>query len=117
MRSLRKRAIAEWRGLPETGERPDNYKSVADLLKKVLPKLGLEDRLSEQQITEAWREIVGDFLAQHSLPVGLSGGILTIQVVQPSVRYELDRTWKSDILKKLQTRFGARIVKEVRFRI
>lgn len=115
--SLRKKAIAEWRGLPESVERRDRCASVADLLQKVLPKLGLGDRLSEQQIMEAWSVVVGDFLAQHSLPVGLSAGVLTIQVVQPSVRYELDRNWKRDILAKLQARFGTRAVREIRFRI
>ena len=87
------------------------------LLQKILPKLGLGDRLSEQQILAAWREVVGDFLSQHSVPVGLSGGTLTIQVVQPSVRYELDRSWKREILEKLQERFGRKVVREVRFRL
>ena len=90
---------------------------MAELLQKVMPKLGLGERLGEQQVSAAWREVVGDFLATHSLPVGLSGGVLTVQVVQPSVRYELDRTWKRDILTKLQERFGKKVVREVRFRL
>lgn len=115
--SLRNKVLADWRGLAVPVERPDKCTSVGDLLKKILPKLGLNERLSEQQIMEAWHGIVGDFLARHSLPVALSGGILTVQVLQPSVRYELDRNWKSDILAKLQARFGPRIVREIRFRL
>ena len=114
---LRKKALADWRGLNEPDERPDKCLAVGILLQKILPKLGLNERLGEQQIMEAWQEIVGDFLARHSLPVGLSGGVLTVQVLQPSVRYELDRNWKSDILSKLQSRFGPRIVREIRFRL
>ena len=86
-------------------------------MQKVMPKLGLGERLGEQQVTAAWRDVVGDFLATHSLPVGLSAGVLTVQVVQPSVRYELDRNWKRDILTKLQERFGKKIVRDVRFRL
>lgn len=115
--SLRRRALAEWRGLSEPPPKPDRCQAVGALLEKILPKLGLKDRLSEQQIMEAWRDIVGDFLARHSLPVSLSGGVLTVQVLQPSVRYELDRTWKREILTKLQAQFGARVVREVRFRL
>lgn len=115
--SFRRKVIADWRGLPEPPVKPERCFSVALLLEKVMPKLGLKDRLSETQIFDAWREIVGDFLAQHSVPSGLSGGVLTVQVLQPSVRYELDRTWKPQILAKLQTRFGARIVREIRFRL
>ena len=64
----------------------------------------------------AWNEIVGDFLAAHSLPVSMRDGILIIQVLQPTVRYELERSWKPEILRKLKTRFGPKTVKEVRFR-
>jgi len=115
--SIRRRVLADWRGLEEPQAKADRCVSVADLLQKIMPKLGLGDRLSEQQIAGAWLEIVGDFLAQHSLPVGLSGGILTVQVVQPSVRYELDRTWKREILAKLQERFGKKVVREIKFRL
>ena len=115
--TLRRRALAEWRGLAEPAPRADRCSSVADLWQKVMPKLGLGERLGEQQVTAAWRDVVGDFLATHSLPVGLSAGVLTVQVVQPSVRYELDRNWKRDILTKLQERFGKKIVRDVRFRL
>ncbi len=114
---LRFKALSEWRGLEEPKAKPDKCSSVADILQKILPKLGLSDRLCEQQVTEAWREVVGDFLAQHSLPVGLTGGVLTVQVIQPSVRYELERSWKREILDKLQSRFGKRAVREIRFRL
>ena len=115
--SLRKQALADWRGIYEPTERPDKCLSVGALLQKILPKLGLNERLGEQQVMEAWQEIVGDFLARHSIPTGLSGGVLTVQVLQPSVRYELDRNWKADILTKLQARFGPRTVREIRFRL
>ena len=115
--ALRRRVLAEWRGLEEPGPKADRCATVGELLRKVMPKLGLGERLDEQQVAAAWREVVGDFLAQHSLPVGLSAGVLTVQVVQPSVRYELDRTWKRDILAKLQERFGKKIVRDIRFRL
>lgn len=115
--SLRRKVLSEWRGLDEPAPKADRCASVADLLQKVMPKLGLGERLGEQQVAEAWREVVGDFLATHSLPVALSAGVLTVQVVQPSVRYELDRTWKRDILSKLQERFGKKVVRDVRFRL
>jgi len=114
---LRRRALAEWRGLEEPRPKADRCASVAELLQKVMPKLGLGERLGEQQVSAAWREVVGEFLALHSLPVGLSAGVLTVQVVQPSVRYELDRSWKRDILNKLQERFGKSVVRDIRFRL
>ena len=42
-------------------------------------------------------------------------GVLIVQVIQPAVRYELERSWKRNILRKLQARFE-KTVREVRFR-
>src|SRR5476651_144365 len=113
---IRRRVIAEWRGLSDEPERPERCIAAAEALKKLLPRLGLTERLNEKEVQDAWREIVGDFLAQHSVPLSMREGILVVQCVQPTVRYELDRTWKPEILKKLKARFGAKTVKEVRFR-
>jgi predicted nucleic acid-binding Zn ribbon protein len=113
---IRRRVLEEWRGLPEEPIARERCVNASDALKKLLRKLGLSERLNEEEIRSAWREIVGDFLATHSLPVSVRNGILTVQVIQPAVRYELDRSWKRDILRKLQARFGAKAVREVCFR-
>ncbi|MFZ4683286.1 MAG: DUF721 domain-containing protein [Terrimicrobiaceae bacterium] len=113
---IRKRVLEEWRGLPEKPDRPERCIPAAEALKKLLPKLGLTERLNEQEVQAAWTDIVGDFLAAHSLPVSMRDGILIIQVLQPTVRYELERSWKPEILRKLKTRFGAKTVREIRFR-
>lgn len=79
--------------------------------------LGLQERLREAEVLDAWQQIVGEFIAAHSAPHRLRDGVLYVQVLQPTVHYELDRVWKPQILKKLKTRFGARVIREVRFRI
>jgi len=113
---IRRRVLAEWRGLPDGPDKPDRCVSVQDALKKLLPKLGLSARLNEQEVLSAWRELVGDFLADNSQPASLKDGVLIVQVLQPTVRYELDRTWKPEILRKFKARFGARTVRDIRFR-
>ncbi len=113
---IRRRVLQDWRGLPDRPEKADRVILAGDALKKLLPKLGLAAHLDEHQVLSAWRDIVGDFLAEHSTPSSLRAGVLTITVLQPTVRYELDRSWKPEILKKLQARFGEKTVREVRFR-
>ena len=115
-KEIRKRVLEDWRGLPQETARPDRCVTAGNALKKLVQKLGLTERLNEQEIQLAWREIVGDFLAQHSTPASIRDGVLVVQVLQPAVRYELDRSWKQNILRKLQDRFSAKIVREVRFR-
>ena len=113
----RERVLAEWRGLPQKAARPDRSQPVASILEKVMRNLGLQERLTEAQIQGAWKEIVGDFIAQHACPSRIREGILYVQVLQPTVHYELDRVWKPQILKKLKTRFGAKVIRDIRFRV
>ncbi len=115
--SLRKRVIQEWRGLPQPEERADRMISIRDILVQLAPALGLEARLHEEEIFSAWTEIVGEFFARHSRPVRLHQGLLVVNVLQPTVLYELDRQWKTLILTKLKERFGGKLIKELRFRI
>ncbi|HET9376286.1 MAG TPA: DUF721 domain-containing protein [Chthoniobacterales bacterium] len=116
-KSSRRRALEEWRGLPDSEPKPDRTVLVRDVLAQLAPKLGLEHRLCEEEILAVWGELVGPFFAQHSRPARLFQGVLLVHVLQPTVLYELDRQWKSAVLQKLKTRFGGRLIKDVRFRL
>ena len=80
----------------------------------VLQRLQFAEEIS--RVISAWKELVGDFLAENSQPVSLKDGILLIQVVQPTLRYELDRSLKPQLLKRLREAFGEKLIKEIRFR-
>ena len=114
---LRQRALAEWRGMPEIPFARDTAQPVASPLAKVMKALGLGDRLREEEVKNAWREIAGEFIAGQSSPDTLRAGVLSVRVTQSSMLYELDRVWKPQILAKLKQRFGARTVRDIRFRI
>jgi len=43
--------------------------------------------------------------------------VLHVHVVQSTVLYEMDRVLKPEILKKLQLRFGAKQIRDVKFRV
>jgi len=115
--SLRERVIAEWRGPTEPKQRPDSWRTASELLPKLMQKLGLRERLHEKDVMEAWSEIVGDFIAAHSAPMSLRDGTLYVRVLQPALHYELEQISKTEILRKLKKRFGARTIRDVRFRV
>jgi predicted nucleic acid-binding Zn ribbon protein len=115
--SLRAAVIAEWRGLPERKLRGDRWQSPAELVPKVMQRLGLRERLHEAEVIDAWGKIVGEFIAAHSAPVALRGGVLYVRVLQPALHYELEQISKSEILRKLKQRFGGRTIRDVRFRL
>ena len=97
--------------------RPDHWQAPAEVIPKLMQKLGLKERLHETEVIEAWANIVGDFIAAHSAPVALSQGILYVRVLQPALHYELEQVSKSSILRKLKQRFGGKTIREIRFRI
>jgi predicted nucleic acid-binding Zn ribbon protein len=82
-----------------------------------MQKLGLEERLRESEIIAAWTSLVGEFIARHSCPMALTEGVLFVNVLQPTLHYELDRIHKMEILRKLKQKFGARVIRELRFRL
>jgi predicted nucleic acid-binding Zn ribbon protein len=115
--SLRAAVIAEWRGLPQKKLRPDRLQSSAELMPKLMQRLGLRERLRESEVIDAWSKIVGDFIAAHSAPVALREGVLYVRVLQPALHYELEQISKPEILRKLKQRFGGKTIRDIRFRV
>jgi predicted nucleic acid-binding Zn ribbon protein len=87
------------------------------MLPALVKQLGLRDRLQEHEVLTAWSEIVGEFVASHSTPTALRDSILVVRVLQPTLHYQFEQISKPEILRKLKQRFGARTIRDVRFRI
>lgn len=115
--ALRAAVIAEWRGLREIKARPDRWQATGEILPKIIQRLGLSERLHENEVIEAWATIVGDFISKHSAPVSLRDGVLCVRVLQPALHYELEQISKPAILRKLKQRFGGKMIRDVRFRV
>ena len=114
--SLRARAIAEWRGYAEGRPVLDRMQSLSALVGKTMQAFGLGELVRESEVLEAWKETVGDYLALHTSPSRLKDGVLYVRVLQPSIHFEIERM-KGMIVEKLKKRFGARVVRELRFRL
>jgi predicted nucleic acid-binding Zn ribbon protein len=115
--SLRAAVIAEWRGLPEKQLRRDRWQSPAEVVPKLMQRLGLRERLHETEVIDTWSKIVGEFIATHSAPFALREGILYVRVLQPALHYELEQISKMEILRKLKQRFGSKTIRDIRFRV
>jgi predicted nucleic acid-binding Zn ribbon protein len=111
----RRQILLEWRLLPEP-EPQREPKSVQALLQAQLGKMGLSERVIEDQLTAAWESIVGPSNAALSRPVSLRKGELVVAVAQPALKYTFERFHAGEILGRLQERFGAETVRSLRFR-
>lgn len=115
-RSLKDRAIAEWRGYWEPQDMSRHESTLAEATGKALKGLGLNDRFNEEMVFEAWHTLVDHFIAANARPVSLERRVLAIQVLHSTVHYELERM-KGQILRRMQEQFGADKIREIRFRL
>ncbi|MEM9480661.1 MAG: DUF721 domain-containing protein [Verrucomicrobiota bacterium] len=95
----------------------DEPVAVSSVVGRVVGRLGLEDQLTEQELIAAWKEIVGDFLSEHSRPTAVRKRILEVSVLQSAVLFTLEREMKPVIAKKLRERFGEDRIRDIRFRV
>jgi predicted nucleic acid-binding Zn ribbon protein len=115
--SFRSKVIADWRGYAEPKPLLDGVQALRDSITKAMLGLGLGSRVQEAEVIQAWADIVGPFIASHSAPSRLKDGTLYVGVLQPTIHFELERVWKPEIIRKMKERFGARVVRDVRFRL
>ena len=114
--SAAQRVINQWRGIAEPAEGVRPGRPVADLVPEALNRLRMRSSFTEEEICAAWGEIVGPVLAPHTRPSGLRRGVLLVSVVQPTVHYTI-QGMKQLLLERLQERFGATRVQDLRFRL
>lgn len=115
-RSLRDRALAEWRGYWEPQDVSNYESTLATAVGKTMKGLGLSDRFNEEMVFEAWNEMVDGFVAANARPVSLERRVLSIQVLHSTIHYELERM-KGELLRRMQERFGSEKIREIRFRL
>lgn len=112
---LRHALISAWRGAEDGPVIELPTQSVADLVGKVIAQAGLGDRMKLEEVLAAWREIVGDFLFQHSRPDSIQRGVLTVRVLQPTVHHALSME-RARILRRLQGLLRNTGIKDIRLK-
>ncbi len=115
-RPLKDRVLAEWRGYWEPQDTTKFEDKIDSVVGKTMKGLGLKERFHEEAVFEAWNAMVDGFIAANARPVSLERRVLAIQVLHATVHYELDRM-KGRLLARMQERFGADKVREIRFRL
>lgn len=112
---IRHRLVADWRGVEDGPLNDSEVMGLGALVPHVLKEWKLDEKQRGDEITAAWREIVGEFIAQYTAPDTIKRGVLTIRVLHSTIHHTLTME-KARLLAKLQERFGKGEVREVRFR-
>ena len=93
---------------------PDSTSKMADLVSGFMKEVGLEDKRWHQALLNEWPALVGAQVAQRARPGRIQNRVLTIFVTSPVWLNELSRYSKPQMLKNLQARFGANLIRDIR---
>ena len=119
LQEFREEILREWRGYDEADNLESGLHRSADLIAAVMASLrraGAADGLDEVEVRTAWNELAGEFIARHSEPVSVKGGVLVLRLTQPSMRFHLEHM-KPMLLSRIQERLGEARIKAIRLSI
>lgn len=112
---IKSKILREWRGFEEP-PLPDHARSIQAVIPGLMKSLGLQQKVLESGIINHWKEIVGEFNAQNSQPLGLSRKILTVGLSHPAFHHAI-RSQKKMWIDKINKRFGQELVRDIIFRV
>jgi len=90
---------------------------IGDVLKTVLRRLGLGQKVRVARIAHDWDRIVGSKIAKHCTPVSVRGKILVVNVDSSVWLAELTQFFKDKMLEEIHNEAGGTGIKDIRFRI
>lgn len=110
--SRRRRSPGGDGGQPFTGGRDPH--GIGDVLAGLTKQAGWDPVLARADLIRQWSEVAGADTAQHTRPVGLDGGALTVQCDSTAWAKQL-RIMRSQIVTEIARRFPEAGVDSVRF--
>lgn len=111
---IRRAVLREWRGGDEPDHPDDHLHQATEFLGAILRDARVSEGIDEERLREMWVEIAGDFIARHATPESLKGGCLTLKVLQPAMRFQLEQL-KPRLLTNLERVAGSGVVTSIRF--
>ncbi|WP_346232837.1 DUF721 domain-containing protein [Parafrigoribacterium mesophilum] len=94
-----------------TGRDPQSLSSVVDAL---TAQLGWNSPLAKSELLASWAELAGAETAEHSTPVGIEDGILSVRCDSTAWATQL-RLMRSVVLGQISTRYPDAGITQVRF--
>ena len=91
-----------------------DVKPLADLIKEFYELHKGPDYLDEVKALDAWKQVVGSFIASHTIDLSIKNHVLFVRVDSDVLRNELSYS-KSLLLKNLNERVGKEVITEIVF--
>ena len=95
--------------------RKERTEHISGILRRVLKRMHIEDRMEEAGVFQVWDDVVGSRIARHTKPDRIIKGRLAVIAENSSYIQEYSFL-RNEIKKKLNARLGKDIVREIVFR-
>ena len=89
-----------------------DVRPLGDLIKEFYELHKGADYLEEQRIIQSWPQVVGPFIASHTIDLSIKNQVLFVRVDSDALRSELGYS-KSLLIKNLNEVVGKEMVKEI----
>ncbi len=87
---------------------------IASALKQLIKKQGMETEINQQKAVDVWGEVVGKKINEHTEPIDVRFGVLTVKTSSPVWRQEL-QFQKKNIVDSINKKLKKTTIKDVRF--
>ena len=89
-----------------------DVRPLGDLIKEFYELHKGPDYLEEQRIIQSWPQVVGPFIASHTIDLSIKNKVLFVRVDSDALRSELGYS-KSLLIKNLNEVVGKEMVREI----
>jgi predicted nucleic acid-binding Zn ribbon protein len=89
-----------------------NQQTIGEVIKEFLKNFGLEEKVTETQISDTWEKIMGPGIARYTQRISLKNKTLTVQLSSPALRQELSYG-KTKIIKMVNEAIGKEVVEDL----
>jgi len=93
----------------------ENAENIGSVIKSVISKLNIENKIDSSKLFNHWQEIVGGEISKKASPEKLSKGLLFVSVTTSTWANELS-LMSGKLINKINSYIGREIVKEIRFK-
>lgn len=91
-----------------------NEHTLQDLLRKAYQRLDMTEAVTEMEVKEAYKKVVGDLIGKLTWEIRFKDGILKVSIASPGLRQEL---WyrREALMEKINDMLGRPVIKRIVF--
>lgn len=90
----------------------NNDQSLKQVIEQMLKAYGLQDKLNETEVINAWRTQLGKVVSNHTTDIYIKGKTLFAHIDSPSLRQELFYN-RTKMIEMLNTEVGKEVIVEI----